>query len=244
MKIFIKNLARKFGLEMRRFTADRSEIAFLQCLFKAYNIDLVLDVGANIGQYAKMIRHEVGYSGRIVSFEALSSAYHELVSSSKKDGSWEVAPQAALGETDGEIELNISANSQSSSVLKMLNTHLEAAPSSVYIGTESVKMARLDNVAKHYIKNAQSIFLKIDVQGLEMEVVKGAVEILPLVNLIQIELSLQTLYEGQLGFKEMLNNLENLDYTLNGFIPGYTDARTGRMLQVDGIFLKKSFNSV
>ncbi len=83
----------------------------------------------NIGQYAKLLR-EFGYSGRIVSFEPLSSAYSQLKAVSKKDPLWEIAPQAAIGNQEGEIIINIAGNSYSSSALPMLDAHLESAPES------------------------------------------------------------------------------------------------------------------
>ncbi|MDJ0524424.1 MAG: FkbM family methyltransferase [Microcystis sp. M53600_WE12] len=87
-----------------------------------FSVDLVFDVGANIGQYAKLLR-ELGYSGRLVSLEPLSSAYSRLKAISKKDQLWEIAPQTAIGNQEGEIIINIAGNSYSSSALPMLDAH-------------------------------------------------------------------------------------------------------------------------
>jgi FkbM family methyltransferase len=210
----------------------------MQRLLAYHNIDLVFDVGANIGQYAKLLR-ELGYSGRIVSFEPLSSAYSQLKAVSKKEPLWEIAPQTAIGNQEGEITINIAGNSQSSSALPMLDAHLESAPESAYSGSETVKLSRLDTIAKDYIKSeTKSIFLKIDVQGLEKQVIEGATAILPLVKGIKLELSLVPLYEGQVLFKEMIDIIEKLGYELYGIEPGFTAEKTGRMLQMDGIFFK------
>ena len=239
LKKVIKKLARKLGFEVRRYKPATSEVARMQQLFAYHNIDLVLDVGANIGQYARFLR-EFGYSGKIVSFEPLSSAYSQLKTASSKDSLWEVAPRTAIGNENNEITINISANSYSSSVLDVLDSHVNAAPDSAYIGSETVKLSRLDTIAQEYIKkDATSIFLKIDVQGFEKQVIEGATQILPQIQGIQVELSLVPLYQGQLLFKEMLDFLEELGYELHAVIPGFTDPKTGRLLQMDGIFFKK-----
>ena len=234
----IKQLARSLGIDLKRYNVQTSEAAKMQRLLAYHNIDLVFDVGANIGQYAKLLR-ELGYSGRIVSFEPLSSAYSQLKAVSEKDPLWEIAPQTAIGNQEGEIIINIAGNSQSSSALPMLDAHLESAPESAYSGSETVKLSRLDTLAKDYIKSeTKSIFLKIDVQGLEKQVLEGATAILPLVKGIKLELSLVPLYEGQVLFKEMIDIIEKLGYELYGIEPGFTAEKTGRMLQMDGIFFK------
>jgi FkbM family methyltransferase len=238
LKKIVKKLSRSLGIDLKRYNIQTSEAAKMQRLLAYHNIDLVFDVGANIGQYAKLLR-ELGYSGRIVSFEPLSSAYSQLKAVSEKDPLWEIAPQTAIGNQEGEIIINIAGNSQSSSALPMLDAHLESAPESAYSGSETVKLSRLDTLAKDYIKSeTKSIFLKIDVQGLEKQVLEGATAILPLVKGIKLELSLVPLYEGQVLFKEMIDIVEKLGYELYGIEPGFTAEKTGRMLQMDGIFFK------
>ncbi len=234
----INKLARKLGIELRKYTPSHSKVARMKQLFTYHKIDLVLDVGANVGQYAEFLRG-FGYSGRIVSFEPLSSAYSQLKALSNKDPMWEVAPRTAIGNEDGEITINISANSYSSSVLDMLESHSGVRSDSAYCGSEKVALSRLDTIAQKYIKNdTNSIFLKVDVQGFERQVLEGATQILPQMNGIQLELSLVPLYKDQSLFKEMLKLMEQLGYELHAVIPAFTDLKTGRLLQMDGIFFK------
>lgn len=238
LKKSIKKLFRNLGFELKRYSLTTSEVARMERMLNYHHIDLIFDVGANCGQYASFLR-ECNYSGRIVSFEPLSSAYSQLLASSQKDPLWEIAPRTAIGDHEGEITINIAGNSQSSSILPMLDTHLKAAPKSAYCGSETVKLSRLDTLAKDYIKNDnQAIFLKIDVQGFERQVLEGATQILPLIKGIQLELSLVPLYQDQLLFAEMLELLPKMGYDLHALIPGFTDSETGRMLQMDGIFFK------
>jgi FkbM family methyltransferase len=238
MKTLIKKIARQLGIEISRYTPASSDMAKIQTMLSLNQIDLVLDVGANTGQYARSIRLG-GYKGKIVSFEPLSSAYKELIRLSKNDPHWIIAPRMAIGKEDGEVVINISKNSTSSSIMPMLKAHKNAAPESYYIGTEKTKVARLDTIASEYISENQSIYLKIDTQGFEEQALDGADGIMPKVKGLQIELSLVPLYEGQLLFIDMINKLTSLGYDLYSILPVFTDNKTGRLLQVDGIFYNK-----
>jgi FkbM family methyltransferase len=202
-------------------------------------VDLVLDVGANTGQYSSFLR-EFGYRGKVVSFEPLLSAYEQLLKRSRKDPNWIVIPRTAVGERSGEITLHISGNSQSSSVLNMLDAHLFSAPESSYVGEQQVAICRLDEIARCYVEAARSSYLKIDVQGYESQVLDGASGILPLITGIQIELSLVPLYERQMLYRAMIDKLDALGYELHAVLPVFSDARSGRLLQMDGIFIRKS----
>lgn len=237
LKRVVKKLSNKLGWQIRRYDSNTSEVVRIYRLLTYHKIDLVFDVGANIGQYALFLRKS-GYRGAIVSFEPLSVAYSQLKTSSSKDKLWKVAPRIAIGNEDSEITINISANTASSSVLNMLDTHIDVAPNSAYVSSETVKVNRLDTIASKYIENSSSIFLKIDTQGFEKQVIEGAEQILSQVKGIQVELSLIPLYQDQILFKEMIEFLNRLGYDLYAIIPGFSDRVTGRLLQMDGIFFK------
>ena len=205
--------------------------------FKRFEIDLVLDVGANRGQFASEIRSG-GYSGRIVSFEPLSAAHAKLLQASDSDAEWVVCPRCALGDHDGEVEINIAGNSLSSSILPMLDLHRTAAPESTYIGREIVPIKTLDAVVGRYLKNSRAPFLKIDTQGFESKVLDGARATLPLVRGVLVELSLAPLYEGECLWMEMIKRLEAEGFVLWAFEPVYFNPNDGRILQVDGVFYR------
>ncbi|MBD2040287.1 FkbM family methyltransferase [Microcoleus sp. FACHB-672] len=239
IKKLVKKVARKLGIELSRFTPQTSDTARIQRILHHYQIDLVLDIGANIGQYSMLLR-DLGYQGRIVSFEPLSSAYSTLTVVSSKDPLWKIAPRLAIGNVDREsVQINIAGNSQSSSILPMLNSHLNVAPNSAYTSSEMVPMKRLDTISEYYIdEDVKSIFLKIDTQGFETQVLEGASAILAKVEFIQIELSLIPLYEGEKLYNDMIALMYHLGYEVYAIIPGFTDPLTGRLLQMDGIFKK------
>lgn len=200
------------------------------------NINLILDVGANSGQYASYI-FDLGYRGRIISFEPLSCAYEALLKNSRSKPKWLVGEQCALGEINGEIKINVSKNSYSSSFLQTLKKLEDAYPESAYIRSEKVKICKFDSIAHKYLHKNDKTLLKIDVQGYEDRVLKGATKTLPLISGIQLECSLVHLYEGEVLFEKMLQKVTNYGFELYDIVPGIRD-KSGRLLQVDCIFFR------
>ncbi len=238
IKETIRQMLQKLGLDVRRYVPSTPlPPSQVTSSMRKFEIDLVLDVGANRGQFASEIRQQ-GYAGRILSFEPLSQAHIELQQASMKDPLWEVFPRCALGDHNGEVEINIAGNSDSSSILPMLESHRSAAPESAYQGKESVPIKTLDAVIGQYLEDARSIFLKIDTQGFEWHVLDGARETLPNVRGVLVELSLVPLYEGQHLWREVMARLEAEGFTLWAFQPVFSDLSQGRTLQVDGIFYR------
>jgi FkbM family methyltransferase len=206
-------------------------------LLAVHDINVVLDVGANTGQFARNLR-DAGFKGRIVSFEPSELAHSKLLKAAKMDPQWTVAPRGAIGDHDGKVTINISRNSVSSSLLPMLATHLAAEPESCYVGTEEVELHRLDTIAADFASDHDHTFLKLDVQGFEYEVLQGAPCLLKRICGIQLELSLVPLYQGQQLFDPMLHWLQELGFELWSLVPSFVDWNTGRLLQADGIFFR------
>ena len=202
-----------------------------------HKIDLLFDVGANIGQYAMRKRTE-GYKGRIVSFEPLPDAYETLLQKSKNDPLWTVHKRCAVGSKLGEAEINISQNSYSSSLFPMLQAHLSVAPDSAYIGKAKTDVITLDSVFESYRANSEKTFLKIDTQGFETEVLNGLSVNLRNIFAVQLELSIVPLYDNQDLYKYFFAFCEEKGFFLWSLIPGFYDASTGQLLQFDAIFVR------
>ena len=225
------------GVDIHRLSADSN--ASFQTLkgLDHFGIDTVLDIGANTGQFAKELRL-IGYRHRIVSFEPLPYAYQKLSDSAAKDALWEVHAQGAIGDFDGEIEINIAGNSVSSSVLPMLESHSDAAKGSAYVGKVTVPISRLDSIAAKYVTGQENYFIKIDTQGFEWQVLDGAPDTLAKAQGVLCELSLVPLYQGQRLWLDLIQRLESEGFTLWSIQKGFTDPRDGRTLQLDAIFFK------
>jgi FkbM family methyltransferase len=225
----------KFGYDIAKFTPRFHPIARRKQILKHYAIDTVLDIGANSGQYARQLREDFGYTQKILSFEPLSSAFEVLKEKSAGDSKWEVF-NVALGEKEGLCEINIAANSYSSSLLDMLPSHLKSAPESRYIGKESIKIRTLDSFFSDLCEASSNIYMKIDTQGFESRVIKGAAQSLSHIDTVQMEMSLVPMYDGELLFNDMCKLMSEKGYSLIAIEPGFADQESGQLLQVDGIF--------
>ncbi len=206
-------------------------------MLRHFDIGTVFDVGANVGQYGKLLRSG-GYKGRIVSFEPLKEAHRELSRVAEADPLWTVHSRCAVGDREGEVSINVAGNSVSSSMRAMLPAHFDVVPESKYSSTEIVQMITLDSVYRGYVAEGERVWLKVDTQGFEREVLQGAAELRHLARVIQLELSLIPLYEGQELWDHLLSRMRSDGYDVWALIPGFADARTGRTLQVDAVFAK------
>lgn len=203
-------------------------------LFETYGIGMALDVGANTGQYAEDLRRN-GFCGRIVSFEPLKSAFQHLAARAANDPLWGTR-NMALGAVQGKSTIHVAGNSTSSSLLKMLPSHEAAAPESRYTNSEEIMVETLDSIWASLETWTGNVWLKVDTQGYEAEVLKGAEKTMARIACVQLEMSLQPLYEGSEAFEVLLARMIGMGYRLVGLQPGFTDNNTGVLLQVDGIF--------
>lgn len=238
MKKAVRQFAHSLGFEIKRYLPSASDEAQLSKMLQMIDVNLIFDIGANEGQFVRKVR-DYGYAKRIVSFEPLSSARKRLVSYVLGDSAWDVHEQSALGDQDGLIEIHISRNSSSSSVLPMLQSHSSAAVDSVFIDSEMVPVARLDTVASRYLSDQTNLFIKIDTQGYEWQVLDGARETLQQARGVMCELSLVSLYEGQKLWRDIVDRLDREGFMLWGLHKGFVDPRTGQQLQADGIFMRR-----
>jgi FkbM family methyltransferase len=223
---------------VRNYNSESDWRRNLVCALTSHKVDAVLDVGANSGQYATSLRR-AGFDGRIVSFEPLAGPFSRLVRSSSSDSLWDCR-QCALGDFDGTVTVNVAGNAgASSSILPMLESHRDAFPQANYVGTEAVPMRRLDSVVPEVLRQNETAFLKIDVQGFEKQVISGGTATINDRCIgMEIELSFVALYEGSMLIQEALDVLDSLGFVLAGLIPGFMDVRNDRVLQADGVFFR------
>jgi FkbM family methyltransferase len=202
------------------------------------DIGLVIDVGASSGQFGSLLRR-AGYKGRIVSFEPVSAAYQMLEKMASKDAGWE-SYRVALSDTDGVGRMHVSKNLASSSFLDIDHPHLDAYPEAAYVGTEEVTTTRLDSIAARFGIGDRPTMMKIDVQGFALEVLAGSAQTLGRVSCLQVEMSLVPLYANEPTMPTLLRYLDERGFTLTEIEPGFYERDTGRLLQVDGRFIRAS----
>lgn len=237
IKKIIKKILRKNGLQLEKYPDN--DLLRRMKIIDDFNINILFDIGANVGQYASKIR-ELGYKNKIISFEPLKSAFKELKKASSKDNNWSVN-NYALGNKDGKIMINIAGNSHSSSILNMLPVHTKSAPGSKYIAQEEIAIKKFDSIYNSFCTKTDRVMIKTDTQGYEKNVIDGANKSLKQIKIIQLEMSILPLYKNEMLFIEMINYLDSKGFQLFSLENGFSDSTTGQLLQVDGIFTQKNF---
>lgn len=231
--IRLRRLVNRAGFDITRQPFPFHFVRVLQ----GRGITSVVDVGANTGQYGVELRAAL-FTGDLLSVEPLQAAYDELVRTAAGDPRWRTL-RSALSDAPGTLELHVAGNSVSSSPLAMLDLHAQAAPQARYVGTEQVPATTVDAlVAGHGIDPAVTL-LKVDVQGYESVVLDGAAGTLASFAAVQLELSLAPLYEGQVLLAEQLARMDAAGFDLWLTDPAFLDPATGRMLQCDGLFVRR-----
>jgi FkbM family methyltransferase len=228
-----------FGLRLIRTSPDHATAADLglRRILDHLGISMVFDVGAHTGGYATRLR-DIGYRGRIVSFEPQAEAFEALSARATSDPYWEVQ-RLALGDREGEQLLTISRNSVSSSFLPISANILTVEPAIAGIATEEVRVHVLDRIYRNLTDPSEDkIFLKIDAQGYEPIVLAGAREFLSCCVAVQLELALLPSYQNQTLLPEMIGLMRKRGFELVHLERGFWDERTGYLLEADGIFVR------
>ena len=231
------SLLRSVGIQASRISPDTSDEVALAAMLRHAGVDLLLDVGANVGQDAQG-RIACGYAGRIVSFEPLKGPREVLLRNAALHPNWEVAERCALGDHTGTVTIHIAEDSRASSVLPPTSIHLQNSPQAIEVASEVIPLLRLDDVARQFVEETRWPFLKIDVQRLEEQVRRGSTGILPKLVGLQVELSFVRMYYGQKLMPEMLAMITAMGFTLHRMIPAWIDVDTGQWLQADGVFFR------
>ena len=230
---FINKLFHLLGYNLTKYSPYQE----YRMLFNHYGITKVIDIGANEGQFASFIRKS-GFKGELHSFEPLNEAFGKISTLAEKDKNWQVY-QLAVGNNCCKSEINVSENSVSSSILDMNNSHLAFAPQSRYTKKQEIEIKTLDSLKETLQLDKGNIFLKIDTQGFEKNVLVGAENALQYIDTIQLELSLVPLYNGEELFYEISKYLYDKGFNLVKMIPGIYDKKSRETLQFDGIFHRK-----
>lgn len=200
-------------------------------LISENDIEFVIDIGANVGQFALDLRR-AGYLGEILSFEPVSNTFVILRRNSMREKRWQVF-DLAIGSRVGKESIKISNNdSLSSSFRDMNNLHLNNFPKSYFSSEEVVSVSTLDKQLNIMKISPTKCLLKIDVQGFEREVLAGGINSIPLIPVCYLEGSLSPLYDGEYDLRELLNSLHDLGHNVFELFPGVR-AKNGKLLQVD-----------
>ena len=233
-KLVRRLLARRGFAVVRHEPAEYFHLRRTETLREA-GVGLVVDAGANDGRYAKHLRTE-GYEGRIASFEPDAATFRQLERAARADLLWD-AHRLALGEREGTVVLQRFKNSEFNSPLPVDRSGLAEELVPAVVGEELVEVKRLDSLKGEVWRNTDRIGLKVDVQGCELSVLKGAAELLESAAMVEIELSTVPMYEEQALLPELVSYLYDADFVLASIRP-IVSLADGQLAQADGIFLR------
>lgn len=203
-------------------------------LFHRFGIDLVFDVGANVGGWAQQLR-DFGYAGRIISLEPGSVPFATLASRASDDPLWD-AHQLAAGDTDRAATFNISNNAVSSSLLATTDRFDEQHPGVLVTRQETVQVCRLDAFVTDVQPDAR-VWVKLDVEGYELAAIGGGKELLARTDCVEVELATERLYDGAPLFYEVAPALYELGFELIAVASAFT-APSGRTVLFDSAFAR------
>lgn len=223
MKRFAYRLARRLGYTVipNRWVDTFQNMRYLRRLFDYLAVDCVLDVGANTGQYGAWLRDQVGYGGLIVSFEPIPRHAQPLARLAGQKPRW-VVNNCALGRTAGQQTFNITANTEFSSFLTPGGAEAgRFAGLNNVIEQVSVEVRTLDEVvpkicSKHGVRN---VYLKLDTQGFDLEVLRGGANILNSLVGLQSEMAVKQIYETAPSFQEAIAYLQDNGFIISQFFP-------------------------
>jgi FkbM family methyltransferase len=203
--------------------------------FHNLEIDTVLDVGGNIGQFSKTMRLLLP-KAKIYAFEPLADCYLQMEKLMQDDINYK-GFNIGLGDKKDTLTMQKSSYAPSSSFLKMSQKHKEAFPQTAGNEAVTVEVCRLDDIIRE-IEIGKNILIKVDVQGYEAMVLKGGLETFAKAKVLIMELSFQELYEKQPLFNDIYQELEKIGFKFMGVSAQMASPQDSQFLDADCIFVK------
>lgn len=216
----------------------------LRGLLTHLNVDCVFDIGANQGQYAEMLRRQVGYKGLIVSFEPIPAAAAHIRKKQQNDPNW-LLMECAIGDQDGFQDFHVMNASQFSSLSapRHTDTTLFIKQNAVK-ETIRVKTQRLDSALTQLREHTdfKRPFLKMDTQGFDVSIVRAARTVMQQFVGLQSELAIARLYETAIDFREALTEYEQCGFVLSALVPN-NSGHFPRLLETDCIMIRRDLTT-
>jgi FkbM family methyltransferase len=232
-------LNKRLKLDVVRISSQQTLMAHLLRVFQAYRIDTVLDVGANEGQFARLIR-KWGYGGEIHSFEPVKRPFARLSEHAGADPAWKTH-NFALGNKPGTAKINILHSSTLSSMLTINHFATQKwADDTQFSHQEEVTVRTLDDfIADHSGIADKRIFLKLDTQGYDLEVFRGADRSLDRICCLLSEVSLIPIYDGMPTYLEALSAYQRRGFSISGIYPLSKNEGDLSIIEMDCVLVNK-----
>lgn len=199
------------------------------------NCDFIVDIGANDGQWINEVRRG-GYKGEALCIEPIKENYIKLKSRNFTGTSF---LNCAVGNLNGYTYINKSSNGGlSSSIFELDSYHKIAAPNVTFIKKEKIKILKLSQILE--TSRYKQIFVKIDTQGYEFEVLKSInKKTFNCIYSFEIETNLVTSYQNITLFEDIIKFLRNKGFKPMRIESGFGMPNFGQQLQADILFVKE-----
>jgi FkbM family methyltransferase len=204
MKKFIKKIVNLLGYEINK----KSKNFFLE-----NKINLIIDVGAHKGEFAKNVLSE-NYGLKIISFEPQSKIYNILLNNSKKEKNWLIHERCGIGKKNSFLMINVMSETTCSSFLKPSKKLFSIDPSAKIVKKENIKILSLNYLFSTQYKLKKNTFLKIDTQGYDKFVLEGASSILKKILFVQLEVSIDPLYVNETNYEDMIKYMKKKGFMI------------------------------
>ncbi len=212
----------------------------LRRVIAEYRIDCILDVGANVGQYRKFLRDQVGYEGLIISFEPDPNNVAALREAQRMDDKW-VIQDCALGKETSTLVLNIMESSVFNSFLEPDDSETDQFQGeNRVIERVEVQVKRLDQIMQG-LKDEygfKNVFLKLDTQGFDLDVFEGCSGCLDIIRGVQTEISVMSIYQNMPTFGDSLALFKTNGFEVSGLYP-ISELRFPHAVEFDCIYLPR-----
>ena len=235
----INHFLNKFGYECIRKKKSPSLKSHLFNLIDQYLIDIVIDVGANHGQFGKLLR-SIGYQGEILSFEPSKKSFEILSKVSSKDERWTIYP-LGLGDKKTSEKINIFESSDFNSLLQPSDMGKATFKSKLKkLHSESINIETLNRVLTPHTLKGRRILLKMDTQGYDLNVFKGASKHYSNIACLLTEISLQQIYQKMSDYHETLSFYESKGFAVSGLYP-VSRQKDSSVIEMDCFMINTQF---
>jgi len=228
----VRKIFHRIGIDVRKYNVEPDRLGWLRDM----NIQTVIDIGANTGQFAREIRSALP-DAFIYSFEPMRDCYEKLLTMQITFSKFKVY-NCALGDTHSQSVINRNTYSPSSSLLEMSDTLKTLFPNSNNSTAEDITINRLDDVLKPS-SLSKNILFKIDAQGYEDKIMRGGLNVLDASKVILVETSFVELYVGQPLFADIYTFLSKRGFVYKGAYQQKINTKTGEVIFEDSIFVKQ-----
>ena len=233
----LQRQTRRLGFDIVRHPSSRLLHGHLVHLLRDLSIDHVLDVGANVGQYARFLR-SIGYTGTIISFEPVGESFAKLSEAAARDPRWHVV-NTALGSEESEATITVTRASVMASLRTPLATNSTGiGPDLDAVRQEVVPVRRLDSIFGDHVPAGAKVFGKLAVQGWDIEVLRGASGCLDKVDALQSIVSVIPLYEGMPSWLDSVAHMRGQGFEVTGMFPTLYNGPY-RVVEFDAVMVRQ-----